>query len=659
VESGLTLSAVGPIAIAARVSMRGGERRLTVVAKATCEIVPDAPLSPCEPRPIVVGERAGDAPGSSARHPGDAALSLPRAQLLVLGAAYAEGGIPQTMDTVRLVVSRGASTLVDKRLSVVGDRRGPARAVAPSAPELVGDATPFLRIPLVYERAFGGPGYLPNPAGTGIAAERDGRAFLPNVYHAHGGGSAEAPGFGPISARWASRERLLGGTPPSAADLDVVARLSPDLDPAYFLSAPADQQLDRWEGGETIGLYHLHPSWPWLYFDVPRWGVAAVLTDRQGARAIVPMPLDTLLVTPEDLSVELTYRGNVAVAADGLRGARVDVALVDPDAEAAANGAAAADPPPPAGSPVRPLERAETQELRRVATQELELTPGLRPAPASTPPPRGESSSRKRGGTMVIESTPPPPPAEPSPAAPRRRPHTHSGTMILEQTAAPSVLRADGDERLRFEIEDESTQVLPDDGPPPASETTTALRVDALRAEMRRGETLPFVDPVTDPVTDPMVEPSAARRPRAVTMSIELSDEAPPSMPFEKRARTTSPSNRPGAPIPGAPWSPSDGPRPRPAEGIEQTDGDVTHAEDVVAPEPATSSAAVGSPASAPPPAPEPLASPAPAVAAPPAEAKRDPWRVDPPEAPPAPRAPAAPPRRPSFKAGLYKNVKK
>ena len=74
----------------------------------------------------------------------DLAPYLGRAEVLFRGRSFARAG-----GRVRLSVLRGVEMLLDK--SVVASRHDPAG------------------IPIVFERAHGGPGFAANPLGTGIA----------------------------------------------------------------------------------------------------------------------------------------------------------------------------------------------------------------------------------------------------------------------------------------------------------------------------------------------------------------------------------------------------------------------------------------------------------------------------------------------------------
>src|SRR5262249_48066473 len=114
----------------------------------------------------------------------DLAPYLPRCDVTLTGHAHAPGGC--SASSVRLALYRGTRPLLHKTLHVYGDRAGR------SVPQ------PFTRMPLVYERAFGGPGIAGNPVGS----------ELPNIVSP--ADPAKPAGFGPISRFWPARRRLLG-----------------------------------------------------------------------------------------------------------------------------------------------------------------------------------------------------------------------------------------------------------------------------------------------------------------------------------------------------------------------------------------------------------------------------------------------------------------
>ncbi len=74
--------------------------------------------------------------------------------------------------------------------------------------EAPGSPRPFASMPIVYERAFGGPAVEDNPVGTGAVPG----SALPNVVDPQN--PHRPAGFGPIARHWGPRRRLLAGIDP-------------------------------------------------------------------------------------------------------------------------------------------------------------------------------------------------------------------------------------------------------------------------------------------------------------------------------------------------------------------------------------------------------------------------------------------------------------
>src|SRR4029079_8463953 len=126
-----------------------------------------------EQEPPVVAPKFRDAPGTSSLvYDSDFYLTKPTTDLLLHGHAYAPGGKPTTAVDVSLRVGDR-----QKGLRITGDRIYERSAAGTAA----GSPRPFTRMPLIYERAYGGTEAHPaadptrprfeerNPVGTGFA----------------------------------------------------------------------------------------------------------------------------------------------------------------------------------------------------------------------------------------------------------------------------------------------------------------------------------------------------------------------------------------------------------------------------------------------------------------------------------------------------------
>ncbi|WP_437673124.1 DUF2169 family type VI secretion system accessory protein [Sorangium sp. So ce131] len=271
-----------------------GLGRLTVVVKATLRLVHEADAELASPIEIVRSDLPAEGRGSL-EEASETAPYLPGAGVLVRGHACAPADQPTTALTVRLALHRDGRWTLDKGLHVFGDRTR-------EAPR----PRPFQRIPIVYERAYGGAHVEANPVGM------DAGSALPNVVHP--AEPTRPAGLGPIARRWAPRRYFLGGAEePSAAAPELDAR----FDFRYFNAAPLDQQIDFLRGDEWIFLQGMHPQLPWVRSRLPSARGVARLR-RSGASGhdreqAVDLVADTLTIDADRLICSVVWRGNVAL----------------------------------------------------------------------------------------------------------------------------------------------------------------------------------------------------------------------------------------------------------------------------------------------------------------------------------------------------------
>ncbi|HVY44667.1 MAG TPA: DUF2169 domain-containing protein, partial [Minicystis sp.] len=256
-----TLLSLSPLRAAVFRWRAARTRMLTLVCKATYTLRPvESPLADEQEDPNESDDHWDDDPERSLHTPSDLVPSKPRAEVLVVGSAFAPPGETRTRTTVRVVVGD-----VDKALAVVGDR-----VVLPDG--TVGEPAPFAKMGLRYERAAGGPGTV-NPVGVRAELDAYGKRVLPNIVPLESSPASadhEPVGLGPIAPRWPLRIARLGSAAAAWAargDLDVP--WPDDFDASYFLSAPSDQQLDALRPNERIVLENLHPVHARLVTNLP------------------------------------------------------------------------------------------------------------------------------------------------------------------------------------------------------------------------------------------------------------------------------------------------------------------------------------------------------------------------------------------------------
>lgn len=164
------------------------------------------------------------------------------------GHAYSQNGQPLSRTRVAFAVGP-----VVRHLEVVGDRDGGLFSAEPR---------PFVRMPLLWSRAFGGGGAecaSGNPAGCGLRAMPDGRQPLPNLLDPADPGSRTGHCFGPVPRHWPLR-RQFAGTYDEHWQNTRAPLQAADLDPRHWQVAPLQQQVaGHLRGGEAIALQGVTP----------------------------------------------------------------------------------------------------------------------------------------------------------------------------------------------------------------------------------------------------------------------------------------------------------------------------------------------------------------------------------------------------------------
>ncbi len=284
-----------------------GQTYVTVVAKATFAFALDADMPRAEPQEIVRADvHEWKNPARSARLTSDLAPYLPYVDVVFTGHAHAPaGGGPVRVMPVRLTVVDGEATLIDKKL-------------------LVQDAAGFERMPVTYERAYGGPGFADNPAGVGSPPA----SAEPNVI------DPEEPrrpaGFGPIGRAWAARKRLLGKTPRKFLDADV-AQIPNDFEWGYYQVAPPDQQAERMSGGAWIMLEGLCAAWPFTRMRLPDVSGFAFVYGASAEGQMVELALDTVRLDGDAERCTVVLRGSLPVDEDALGALRIVAGVASAD----------------------------------------------------------------------------------------------------------------------------------------------------------------------------------------------------------------------------------------------------------------------------------------------------------------------------------------
>lgn len=234
-----------------------------VAVKATFDIMPDGTtkISKDQPPVLHMPEYHGKPGKSSIKYAPDLMLTKKTTDVLVVGHAYAPGGKSANELDVGFRVGP-----VQKMLRVFGDRQWETFGISP--------AQPFVKMPLIYERAYGGidpKSEHPdrdwdwrNPVGTGFFVS-GGHATglkLPNIEFPNElvRSKKDHPppaGFGPVCSHWQPRVSF-AGTYDDNWMKTRLPLLPEDFDERFFQCAPSDQQAPFFlRGGEPCVLYRL------------------------------------------------------------------------------------------------------------------------------------------------------------------------------------------------------------------------------------------------------------------------------------------------------------------------------------------------------------------------------------------------------------------
>jgi hypothetical protein len=292
---------------------RTGAEVWLVAVKCTFGITPDGTTEVARDQPPVlrVPEHHGEPGKSSLKHEADLVLTKTATDVVVVGQAHAPGGRPVAQLEAGFRVGP-----VQKVLRVSGNRAW--RGAGISAPE------PFVTMPLVYERAFGGVDARSphperdwdwrNPVGTGFAVTRDNLAgvSLPNVEYPDEGvrtpkDRPRPAGFGPIAGHWQPRVGF-AGTYDDRWMKERQPLLPEDFDDRFYQCAPPDQQARGFlRGGEPVALHHLTPSGD-LRFVLPKVFLGFETRFYDGTRQLhQERTLHTVILEPEYPRVSLVW----------------------------------------------------------------------------------------------------------------------------------------------------------------------------------------------------------------------------------------------------------------------------------------------------------------------------------------------------------------
>ncbi len=265
--------------------------------------------------PITAADEFYDDPlTSSVRLPSDVSLMKPGTDVVVIGNAHAPYHRPATVMDVRVQVGS-----LDKTVRVVGDRYWEASGAGYAATS----PTPFVTMPLVWERAFGGPDETAaglvadarNPVGTGFR-DANGQTPIeatplpnledPNDLITSWKQHPTPAGFAPTARHWEPR-RFFAGTYDEPWETTRAPILPTDFDARYFHFAPPDLQSPvPLQGGESVRIWGMAPDRV-IEFALPAVRMEVVYRF-ESAREPRPATLDSVIIQPDASQLHLIWR---------------------------------------------------------------------------------------------------------------------------------------------------------------------------------------------------------------------------------------------------------------------------------------------------------------------------------------------------------------
>jgi hypothetical protein len=303
---------------AIRLHPKTGRMIWLMAIKATFDLHEDESLTIAEQqeevleKPVYSGEKGV----SSLLYDCDLPGLKEKVDLLLNGTAYQPGGKPASKLFVGFGIDRWSKTL-----KIVGDRLwdrflGMTLVIGPD---------PFQKMAITYENAYGGMDekakphlqcYQYNSVGKGYAAKQR-KLFgkkLPTIEYPDFPTKAnykrnQVAGFGAIPDSWKPRIEH-GGTYDEQWDQIRSPLLPQDFSPAFYQSAPKDQQLSYLSGGERVTLLNLMPNRSQFGFNLPQVEFR-LFTRIRGSIAPHTAGLKTVIIEPDKPRLILVWHSAI------------------------------------------------------------------------------------------------------------------------------------------------------------------------------------------------------------------------------------------------------------------------------------------------------------------------------------------------------------
>jgi hypothetical protein len=312
-----------------------GVDTLYVIVKETYDLIPTLRISENQQPIIAADQYRGELGKSSLKYASEIHPEKPGTDVAVIGEACAPGGKPVMELTVSVsVLSKSRS------LKIFGNRRWKTGFWG-TEPEYTGA---FVRMPLIYEQAYGGTHIMDEASGTILTEKRNpvGKGFigkrnekeqdgveLPNIEDPrhlikNPLDTPEPVGFGFIAPHWEPRVSFLG-TYDEIWRKTRAPKLPENFDARFYSAAHPDLFFTpHLRGGEPVTLTNLSPRGRQT-FNLPanEPKIEAKIT---GRFETLKANLETVLLEPTDERMSLLWRAAIRTG-KRITGAKVEVAL--------------------------------------------------------------------------------------------------------------------------------------------------------------------------------------------------------------------------------------------------------------------------------------------------------------------------------------------
>jgi hypothetical protein len=284
---------------------------LYIIVRATFNIGQKWTLSDNQQPPVEKDIYWDEPENSSIKMASDFHIGKPATDIIMNGHACAPEGKQATQLDVSLKVGH-----VSKTVRVFGDRVWNSGMMT--------SPVPFTRMPIKYERAYGGhykinethvSASLFNPVGTGFAGERknhevDGLA-LPNIEDPKQLISSikDNPipaGFGALSPAWQPRSNY-AGTYDEAWEITRAPYLPHDFDKRFMNMAHPDLIYPGFlHGGEPVEVINMHPKGN-LHFTLPVINLATTVDINKRTESPT-FNMETVIIDPDTLQLGMVWK---------------------------------------------------------------------------------------------------------------------------------------------------------------------------------------------------------------------------------------------------------------------------------------------------------------------------------------------------------------